>query len=187
MAGAWFWFFWKSNGVAFLDDLCRIPACASRLGRRRRHADDADDETVAVTVEGDLSRRSGDASRPAPRLGIVRSAPPHGSGIIRSRSSARWRSHRAGGQAHRTPASSRQRPDRSTPTATSRRHSVTLLFTRLTDWANAVSAACSRDETHTFASARPRELMSLLAAIEIGGSRRGLSVGTAEPELQQTG
>jgi hypothetical protein len=34
---------------AFLDDLCRIPACASRLGRRRRRrADDADDETVAA-------------------------------------------------------------------------------------------------------------------------------------------
>jgi AcrR family transcriptional regulator len=34
---------------AFLDELCRIPACASRLGRRRRRgAGDADDETVAA-------------------------------------------------------------------------------------------------------------------------------------------
>jgi AcrR family transcriptional regulator len=34
---------------AFLDELCRIPACAAGLGRRRRRrTDDADDETVAA-------------------------------------------------------------------------------------------------------------------------------------------
>jgi AcrR family transcriptional regulator len=34
---------------AFLDEFCRIPACASRFGRRRRRRDDdADDETVAA-------------------------------------------------------------------------------------------------------------------------------------------